>query len=392
MPRLCTNWLSTYLKYTSFQEAPTKFHEWIGLSIIAATIQRNVCLPRGYFNIYPNLYMALVAPTGFSKTSSADIGIELLDQLKDSDVMKEKLTSWFLLEHFDRLTKAKGACCVTIYAPEMRTFLGDLNKTELVTMLTSFYGCPNSPAYRTKGGGVLKFKNVCINLLACSTPEWLTLGTSTDEIAGGFTGRFIYVYADSTSRSFPFPEDFFTQNTKDLRLELINDLKHIQTLKGNFVISDQAKAEYIYWYTNRKKECTDERLIGYYERKRDLVFKVAMLVALCRDDYLVIDEEILHTTMTMLTDLESTMSEAFSGVVDDPVLKYKDYIMSQIASSPTLSISRSAILRKNWNKFDGIVLDRITTNLIDSRVITAGRETINGNTEIVYKLLDGRRY
>ena len=392
MPRQCANWLETYLRYTAYQEAPYKYHTWVGLSILASTIQRSVCLPRGYFKIFPNLYVALVGPTGFSKTTSADIGIELLEQLKTSDVMKEKLTSWFLLEYFDKLTQSKGECCVSIYAPEMRTFLGDLNKTELVTLLTSFFGCPNSPAYRTKGGGILKFKDVCINLLACSTPEWLTLGTSTDEIAGGFTGRFVYVFEDTTNRSMPFPEDFVTQDILDLRTDLIADLKHIYKLKGDFIISDQAKAEYINWYNKRKSECTDERLIGYFERKRDLIFKIAMLLSISQDDSLVIDEDTLHETWKLLTALEVKMVEAFAGVVDDPSLKYKDLIVSQIAKAPGMTISRAQILRLNWNKFDSVVLDRIIQNLAEANMVSQKTLHKNGQSEVLYSLTDGKRY
>jgi len=392
MSRKCSNWLSTYIKYTTFQEAPKKMHTWVGLSLLASTVQRNIYLDRGYFSIYPNLYVAIVAPTGFSKSSAANIGIKLLDQLKGIELMKEKLTSWFLLDYFDKLTKSKGECCVTIYAPEMRNFLGDLNKTETVTLLTSFFECPDSPAYRTKGGGVLKFKNVCINLLACSTPEWLTLGTTTDEIAGGFTGRFVYVYEDSTTRSFPFPEDFVTSDILDLRDDLLYDLEHIRTLKGKFVITDQAKAEYMLWYSQRKKECTDERLVGYYERKRDLIFKVAMLLSVSQDDSLVIDEDILHETWDLLLELELKMTGAFAGVVDDPALKYRDLVISAIAREPTLELTRSEILRKNCNRFDVIILDRIVNNLLESKIIKAFVVTKGGDREVVYRLIDARRY
>uniref|UniRef100_A0A6M3IIP0 Uncharacterized protein n=2 Tax=viral metagenome TaxID=1070528 RepID=A0A6M3IIP0_9ZZZZ len=302
--------------------------------------------------------------------------------------MHEKLTSFFVFDYFDKLTKTKGECCITIYAPEMKTFLGDLNKSELVAMLTSFYTCPDNPAYRTKSGTQTSFKNVCVNLLACSTPEWLTLGTTTDEIAGGFTGRFVYVYEDSTDRSFPFPEDFVTQDVIDLRKRLTEDLIHISTIKGQFSISDQAKAEYIVWYNKRKEECKDERLVGYYSRKRDLVFKIAMLVSVAQDDYLYIDEDILHTTWQLLSQVEARMADTFSGVVEDPALKYKDAVLSQLARAPGLKLTRAELLRTNWHKFDGMILDRIIRNLEEARVIDVGSMVAGKSRQVVYKLID----
>ena len=394
MPRKCSNWLETYLRYTTFQEAPTKMHTWVGLYLLASTIQRRVYLDRGYFKIFPNLYVAIVAPTGFSKSAATNIGVKIIEQLKDIELMREKLTSWFLLDYFPNLAKTKGECCITIYAPEMKNFLGDLNKSEIITLLTSFYECPDDTAWRTKGGGILLFKNVCINLLACSTPEWLTLGTTTDEIAGGFTGRFVYVYEDVTTRSFPFPEDFLSANPNitALKQDLLTDLQHIQKITGKFVMTDQAKGEYIHWYTKRKEECHDERLVGYYERKRDLVFKVAMLLAIAQDDYLVIDEDILHASWALLTELEVKMSSAFSGVVDDPVLKYKDSVVSQIAREPKLEMKRSDLLRANWNKMDGVTLDRIMNNLIEAKIVKPYRITQGSETDVVYRLIETRRF
>jgi len=389
MTRKCkSNWVDTYLEFTQYQEAPEIYHIWIGLSTLASTVKRNVFLPRGYFNIFPNLYTAIVGPTGITKTTAADIGIELIEGLKDMELMKEKLTSFFVLEHFDKLTKAKGECCITIYAPEMKNFLGDLNKAEIVAMLTSFFGCPNSPAYRTKGGGVYQFKDVCINLLVCSTPEWLTLGTTTDEIAGGFTGRFLYVFEDTTTRSSPFPEDLITPTIMAYKQDLIDDLKHISTLKGKFILTDQAKAEYIIWYNRRGDECQDERMLGYYARKRDVVFKVSMLVSLAQDDSLVIDEDILRKTFKLLSNLEVKMVQAFAGVVDDPALKFKDLILSQIAVTSGQTLTRSELLRKNWNKMDGQTLDRIITNLVDARVIKSQSKYKGNQVDIVYTLID----
>ena len=382
------NWIETYLEYTAFQESPAKFHLWTGLSTLASAVRRNIKLPRGYFNIFPNLYVALVAPSGFTKTSAADIATSLLKEIKEVELIEEKVTSWYILDYFSDLTTTKGECCVTMYAPEMKTFLGDLNKAELVAMLTSFYGCPSSSSFRTKGNkGAAVFQNICLNLLACSTPEWLTLGTTTDEIAGGFTGRFVYVFEDTPERSFAFPEDHVTPQTKALRQDLIDDLKEISKIKGDFIITDQAKADYLIWYSTRDKECTDERLRGYYARKRDLIFKVAMILSVAKDDSLIIDEDTLSTTHSILNQIETKMQAAFSGIVDDPALKYKDLIVSQLAKSPSQQMSKADLLKKNWNKFDSIVLDRIVTNLIDANMVDFFSQKRGKSVDIIYKLI-----
>jgi len=394
LPRQCSkSWIDTYIQYTRHQEASVKFHNWIGLYTIASTVGRNIYIDRKLWKIFPNLYVAIIGPTGDGKTTAADIGVlRILRSIPDVEIIIEKATSYYLLELMHQLTTKKGECCCNLYAPEMKSFIGDLNKTELVTFLTSMYTCPDAPEYRTKQqlqkGGIYKFKNVCINLLACSTPEWLTTGTTTDDISGGFTGRFVYIYEDSITRHSPFPEDLITQATLDLEKDLIADLNHIKTLKGQFIITDQAKAEYILWYMDRQKECKDERLKGYFSRKRDLVFKVAMLISLSEDDSLVIDEDILKQTWKLLADTETKMATAFSGVTDDPSMKYKDSVLSQIARAPAQQITRSDMLRKNWNRFDGMVLDRIITNLVDMKVIQMGSKVTIRGKDALYRLID----
>lgn len=391
--RKFSNWLSAYTRYTRYQEACKKFHLWIGLSTLASAIRRNVVLDRKQWNIFPNLYVGIVGPTGDGKTTAADIGTRLLMQVKGVEVVQERATSYYLLELMQQLTQKQHAATFTIYAPEMKNFITDMNKTDLVSALTSFYTCPDYREYRTKGqlkdGGFYTFENVCINVLACSTPEWLTTGTTVDDISGGFTGRFVYVYNDGSARSCPFPEDDIPQDVLDMEKDLVHDLRLIAALKGRFVISDSAKAIYRPWYENRMDECKDERLIGYYSRKRDTILKVAMLCSLAEKNTLELTGRDIKTAMRFLSLIEDKMSEAFAGVVEDPALKYRDLVVAQISRSPGYQLSRVELLRKNWHKFDDQVLGRILDNLVSSRVIEINvMRTAQGRAEQVCKLID----
>lgn len=385
MLRKCaTSWISTYVEYTRFQQAPPRYHVWTALALLASAVSRNVCMERGYYQLYPNLYVVLVGSTGISKTTATDIGINhILSAVPTVTLAKGKITAFWLYDFFGKKTQSQQDCCATIYSAELKNLMENISKTELITMLTELYGCPDSTSYNTKTGGVLSLKNVCINIIASSTPEWLTTGISVNEISGGFTGRFVYIFS-SEHRNIAFPEDFVTPDVMALKQDLIDDLRHISTIKGKFVMTAQAKADYTIWYNKRQEEWRDERLMGYYARKGDLVLKLAMLVALSHGDALVIDEATLQITWEMLNRIEKDMGEAFSGVVDDPVLKYKDMIVSQICREPGQRITRSDLLRKNWNRFDGIVLDRIAQNLIEAKMLRCD----NQQGVVWYQIID----
>ena len=81
MERECkSGFISTYLKYVEPQESPAIFHTWTAISTIANVLRRRVWIERGYYTLYPNLYVILVSSSGVGKKSTCiDQGMELID-------------------------------------------------------------------------------------------------------------------------------------------------------------------------------------------------------------------------------------------------------------------------------------------------------------------------
>lgn len=389
MPRKCSpSFMEAYLEYTRYQESPARFHSWTSLYAISSAVKRNVYIDKFYYRLYPNLYIALVGPSAaVKKTTAADIAADLIQTLPKILFLKGKVTAWEFFHELGNATKI-GDAAASIYSPEAKNLFGDLGKIELVTMLTDLYGSPATFTYRTLKHGTINIKNVCINLMICSTPEWLITGTTTDEIAGGWTGRFVYIFEDTCDRSIAFPEDFITPELQQIKQDLIDDLADMAGASGEFVITPQAKAEYLIWYNSRKVEWKDERLMGYYGRKADLVWKIAMLISLSRDNSLVINEEILSYAWGMLKDIEGSMGKALSHVVDDPALRYKDAVVSFIVNQPGHRATRVNILKKFWNRFDSDMLDRIIRNAIECRTIRQYTVHQGKTSDIMYEILD----
>ena len=390
MPRKCSpTFVETYLEFTQYQESPSRFHLWGALYAISSVVQRNVYMNKFYYQLYPNLYVAIVGPSAHvKKTTSGEVAGDLIKQIPNINFLKGKVTAWEFFHVLGTAAAKTGNSSASIFSPEAKNLFGDLGKVELVTMLTDLYGCPNDFTYRTVKHGTIDLKNVCINLYICSTPEWLVTGTTVDEIAGGWTGRFVYVFEETSDRSIAFPEDFITPRTHQLRKDLVDDLNDIAKAKGEFLITPQAKAEYLIWYNSRKDEWKDERLMGYYGRKPDLIWKVAMLLSLSKDNSLLIDEDILHTSWQTLGDLEANMGKALAHVADDPVLRYKDLVLSFIVSSPGHRATRVGVLKKFWNRFDSDMLDRIIRNLIECRIIKTYPVHTNKTSDIMYEICD----
>ena len=130
MPRKLSNWLRSYLEYTSETESPETLNIWIGLSIIAGALGRNVVMSRGHHKIYPNLFVVLVAPSGRHRKSSAcGIGIDILRQSETTKVICDAATAVALLQEMSMLTKTRedqsieAHCVAFAFASEWSTFI-----------------------------------------------------------------------------------------------------------------------------------------------------------------------------------------------------------------------------------------------------------------------------
>lgn len=383
--RLVKNWIEGFVEYCRGLEGPEIFDRWTGVSVVASALQRKVFYDRGYFQIYPNFYITLVGPTGVKKTTSGNQGMFLLNDIKQTgqiEIIKGKLTSWYVFDFLGELTTKWNRCWCTIYAPEFKAMMAEINKTELVTALTDLYDSPAHHEVRLKSG-VAEFKDVCINLLACSTPEWLTTGLSTDDISGGFTGRFIYVYSEQSGTPVPFPEDNRTQDFDVLRSELVQDLMVISQLKSRAVMDRESKDFYAEWYCRQQEDWNDERLRGYFSRKGDTLIKLCMVLQASKEDSMVIGLDTLKEAMTMLTKLEANMSRALSGVTDDPIVRTKDLVVSQLRAAPNMSLLKSEILQRNWGISEDNLRRAIET-LISALMIKQKVETTG---DIKYTLI-----
>jgi hypothetical protein len=143
--RILDDWLSTYAEYTSEQESPSLFHFWVGTSIIASTLERKVWINRGYYTLYPNLYIVLIgASARVRKTSAINIGFELYrEAIPKGILVSQKTTPEALISIFVSGFKERGVSGGTVVSDELGVFLGSQAKNvDLMQLLTKWYDCP----------------------------------------------------------------------------------------------------------------------------------------------------------------------------------------------------------------------------------------------------------
>ena len=193
--------IGNYMKLTENVEPPAQFHFLVAMTLLGTALGRKVSMNMGMFQIYPNIYAALIAPTGRCRKSTAlQIGVKILrdaglDNVKTigPQITPEALVKSARRERAEYDEKENKVVPVypdsvnLIYVPELAVFLDkrDYN-AGMVPLLTDLFDCPDDWASTTIGRGEQKLKNVFISTLFASTPNWLRQLLPRSAFAGGF--------------------------------------------------------------------------------------------------------------------------------------------------------------------------------------------------------------
>ena len=377
--RQLEDWLVTYLDFTKEQEAPEPFHLWSGVSVLASTIGRNVWINRGFYELFPNHYIFIVAPSSLARKSVA-VGIarDILEKSKTAEVMAERITNPMLLTELHRAAQKTGRSEMLCWADELALFMSkEETHKGIITTLTRLYGCPKFLENKLKTVPCDCLKDVCLNILAATTPTDIAELIPSSAIGKGFIPRVHTIYQPTArhKKLTPF---------RDLVLEakLVADLQHIKKIQGPFAMTEEDTVWLEDWYKKQEKP-PEESLDGFYGRKHDFVFKLSMILTLARQDELVLRRPIMETAIKFLGGIEDGMLCAYKEIGRQPNTDHVDRVIRQIERIGG-KMSKSEVLRANWNKFNATEWAGISFHLQEAGLI----DVIPGRP-VVYVLKKG---
>ena len=320
------NWISAYIEYASFSEAPKHMHFWCAVSTIAGALRRRVWLDMAYFRWHPNFYIILVAPPGIvSKSTTASIGMSLLKKVPDIRFGPDVVTWQALVTGFAESTisyEYNGAfhpmSAMTIVSSELGNLINPSDR-EMVDLLVNLWDSQQGVfEKRTKGSGHDLIENPWINMIACTTPAWIAGNFPEYMIGGGFTSRCIFVYADKKAQLVAYPSKIVPKDLHTTAQRLVEDLGQISTITGEYQLTAEATKWGEDWYANhyasKHLHLDDDRFGGYLARKQTHIHKLAMILAAAESDELVVTAEHLAVADRMVTDLEPEMQYVFSKI------------------------------------------------------------------------------
>jgi hypothetical protein len=329
MARKIDNWLIEYMSYSSQSEAPDQFHFWTGVSCVAGALRRKVWIDMGYFEWTPNFYIVFVAPPGIvSKSTTASIGMNLLRQVKGIKFGPDAVTWQSLVQSLSESTEAfpypdeatlNPMSAITIVSSEFGNFLNPQDR-EMVDVLVSLWDGQRGvfkKATKTQGDDTIE--NPWINIIACTTPDWIAGNFPEYMIGGGFTSRTIFVYGEEKRQLMAYPADFLPKDFKSQGDRLVEGLQHIaDKCVGEYVLSKEAKDWGVAWYKNhyenKPAHLADEKFGGYVARKQTHMHKLAIVIAASQRDELIIELSDLMMAEGMVTTTEIDMPKVFAKI------------------------------------------------------------------------------
>lgn len=374
--RVLSNWLMSYLEYTSENEAPEIFHTWVGLATIAGAAQRKVFMETQFFPVHTNMFIILVGPPGSKKTTAIRQGKKMLRKVPGVNFTTTATSVTALIKQFTAIT-AKDHQSLTAYSNELSSLLG-ISRHEMIEFLTDIYDCEPDWDKQTHLHGKEKIPYPWLNVIAATTPQWMGDNLSRTAVEGGFVSRSIFPYSSEIILKSPFTKR--TEAYMRLEEKLVNDLAHISVQYGEFEWEEAALEWYNEWYLDKTRfpTLTDNRLQGYYMRKHVHLLKVAIALTLAERDTKLLDLRSVKTALAMLEQVEPDMKRAFSAVGGNVTMSDMERIAAQVKASGELTYGD--ILAHNLFSVSRQVIDELLTNLVDmgeiKRIVVPGEGTV----------------
>lgn len=363
MKRNFPDWIAAYLEYTKHSEAPTKFHFWTAVSVIAGALRRRVWIDQRYFQWIPNFYIIYVSPPGIiSKSTTADIGMSLLREVPGIKFGPQSLTWQSFTKSLAESTEgiedpATGEIypmsALTIVASELGSLLNFEDREMIDVFVDLWDGRIGTWHRQTKTSGEDKIANPFVNILGCTTPAWIRENFGKYLLGGGFVSRTIFIYGAAKRHLVAYPSAAMSDADKELKVKLIQDLELMSQILGEYTLDADALAWGVEWYARHyqrylQSDPNDEGTTSFLARKQTQIHKLSIIIAASRRDERKITKEDLILAAKMIDAVEDELPEIFGRVAERDEVKDAVAIIQIMAVHKVMD--RTALYRSVFNR------------------------------------------
>lgn len=365
------DFVKSFVDCTAEFESPTSFWQWSAYASVAATLRFNCYLKWGTSNLYPNLYILLLADSAaYRKDAGPELCEELLRECSHTKVISGR-ASWQGI--VDELSQdignkktgipIKHGAGIIIAKEFTSSFVED---NSLIQMMTEAYSYAEEFEYILRSGKT-KIKNRCLNMLGGSNETLLRDLYNTKAVYGGLLRRTCLIKPDKRRppNSFMNPGQKISLDITE-KAGLLTQLKVIQQLKGEFQTTKDAALAYDLWYKElyANYDKLDDRS-GFVQGMHSIIFRLAMIIAASQET-MIITEATITRAITEIMALKENYTTFMMGNGKNPQANLGASLLQLLWSNENAnlgSLKRRDILLKYWNEISSEDLDKLLITL-----------------------------
>ena len=379
------SFLDILLEGTAEFESPERYYWWSGIAAIAAVVKKNVYLDRGgSYTLYPNIFVALISKESSTTRKGPPITTckGLLEELGNVRILSGNNSIQGIIHDLSMqktfpsgvvLNEAQGI----MISEEFDAFLNDDPKAlSLLTTLYSTHEHGGGYTKTLKNSPVEVLRSPCLSLLVASNEALFESMVKQKDVIGGFIARTLLVHEVETTKINPLTRP---PKVKLDRQALIDRLRVISKIRGEFKWTDEAEDFYINWYHKLRRSKINDRT-GSIGRIQDHVLKVAMLVSLARKEDLDLAVEDLALAIAKCEECMQAIQIANMGgsQLDAGPGESLRLVLRALLDAPNGTLSRKEILKMFRHKgVDSFMLDRVVETLVQSKSIEQFKSSKN---------------
>lgn len=377
--RRLPDWIDAFEEYATGFPSPGIFKRWGGIAAIAMALERKVHLRTNIGELYPHLYIMMIAPPGVGKSIITSTVQTFIGGLSDHYMAPSSVSRASLI---DALMAAERRVVTPQLNPpvmsfnslaviqnEMGVFLPAYD-TEFMATLTDLY---DGKRYTEKKRSKDINNNMAspqLNLFCATTVAYLHDTMPEAAWDHGFLSRTILIHSGEMVIRSLFD---IIDKSEVLETALKEDLKTVGALHGRFKFTPEAAKAIDAWHQSGGKPKPDHPKLQHYNSRRTAhVLKLCMVAAVSRGNELLITIEDYHRALDWLFEAESFMPDIFKSMSiggDAKAIEDTYYWAYKLYVKKGEAVAEAQVIEYLQNKVPSHSVERILQLMVKSRLL-----------------------
>lgn len=312
------DWISDFAAHMKNLRSPEILSLWGAISCVGSALERKQWVYTRGSNLYPNLYITLVAPPGIGKTAVIREVRNMLRSVSGLHLSPSSMTKASLVDALHDATRhitrenevpaVKSFNALSLVINELGVLI-PMYDNEFMNALTDIYDGINYAERRRTKDLKIEIKNPNLNMLAGTTPSYLSSMMPEGAWDQGFASRMIMVYSGQVVKESLFSVIEYDQSRFD---GLSERLIHIAAAYGKMIFSPAAAKAIDNWYLSGCPPEPDLPKLRHYNTRRPAhVLKLSMIACAAEEQDSLIELHHVERAIDWLLEAELYMPDIF---------------------------------------------------------------------------------